>query len=89
MPFRFRLPFSAELRRNVIALVVISLFVSGLEYFGWLSGLENTALDSFLLAGWSRPSNDIYIVEITEDDYLSRDIFQGRSPLASPRSVGY
>jgi len=81
MPFRFRLPFSAELRRNVIALVVISLFVSGLEYFGWLSGLENTALDSFLLAGWSRPSNDIYIVEITEDDYLSRDIFQGRSPL--------
>src|SRR5271157_6050467 len=81
MPFRFRLPFSAELRRNVIALVVISLFVSGLEYFGWLSGFENTALDSFLLAGRSRPSKDIYIVEITEDDYLNRDIFQGRSPL--------
>lgn len=79
MPFRFRLPFSAEVRRNVIALVVISLFVSGLEYFGWLSGFENTALDSFLLAGRSRPSKDIYIVEITEDDY--RDIFQGRSPL--------
>jgi len=59
MPFRFRLPFSAELRRNVIALVVISLFVSGLEYFGWLSGLENTALDSFLLAGWSRQGHRI------------------------------
>ena len=79
MPFRFRAPFSAEVRNNLIALVVISLFVSMLEHWGWLSGFENTALDSFLLAGRSRPSKDIYIVEITEDDY--RDIFQGRSPL--------
>src|SRR5271157_4071369 len=79
MPFRFRLPFSAEIRNNLIALVVISLFVDQLEHRGWLSGFENTALDSFLLAGRSRPSKDIYIVQITEDDY--RDIFQGRSPL--------
>src|SRR5271157_2078883 len=79
MPFRFPLPCSAEVRNNVIALVVIILFVSMLEHWGWLSGFENTALDSFLLAGRSRPSKDIYIVEITEDDY--RDIFQGRSPL--------
>ena len=79
MPFRFPLPSSAEVRNNLIALVVISLFVSMLEHWGWLSGFENTALDSFLLAGRSRPSKDIYIVEITEDDY--RDIFQGRSPL--------
>src|SRR5271157_2922904 len=79
MPFRFRLPFSAEIRNNLIALVVISLFVDQLEHRGWLSGFGNTALDSFLLAGRSRPSKDIYIVEITEDDY--RDIFRGRSPL--------
>src|SRR5271157_5741399 len=79
MPFRFRVPFNAEFRNNLIALVVIILFVSMLEHWGWLSGFENTALDSFLLAGRSRPSKDIYIVEITEDDY--RDIFQGRSPL--------
>jgi len=79
MPFRFRLPFSAEVRNNLIAAGLIILFVNMLEHWGWLSGFENTALDSFLLAGSSRPSNKIFIVGITEDDY--RDIFQGRSPL--------
>ncbi|MGO9600628.1 MAG: CHASE2 domain-containing protein [Isosphaeraceae bacterium] len=79
MPFRFRLPFSDEVRKNLIALVLISLFVLLLEHWGWLAGFENTALDSFLLASRSRPSKDIYIVDITEDDY--RDMFRSRSPL--------
>lgn len=79
MGFRFHVPFNPEFRKNLIALLSISLVVLGLEYFSWLSHFENTALDSFLLAGRSRLSEDIYIVEITDDDY--RNVFQSKSPL--------
>jgi CHASE2 domain-containing sensor protein len=79
MPFRFHVSLNADVRRNLIALLLISLAVLGLERFGWLSHFENTAVDSFLLAGKSRLSEDIFIVEVTDDDY--RDRFHSKSPL--------
>ncbi len=79
MAFRFRVPFDCGTSKNLIALVLISLIVLTLEHLGWLLTFENTALDTFLLAGRSKPSNDVFIIEITEDDF--RESFQGKSPL--------
>ena len=79
MAFPVRVPFDSGTTKNLIALIVISLAVLTLEHLGWLSSFENTALDSFLLAGRSKPSKNIFIVEITESDF--REVFRMRSPL--------
>jgi CHASE2 domain-containing sensor protein len=79
MPSWFRVPFDAGTRKNLIALIVISLVVVALEHLGWLSSFENTALDTFLLAGRSKPSNNVFLIEITDDDF--REVFRGKSPL--------
>jgi CHASE2 domain-containing sensor protein len=57
----------------------ISALVFGLEYFGWLTWLESSALDMALNASSRRRSEQIYIVEIMDQDY--REFFGGRSPL--------
>jgi CHASE2 domain-containing sensor protein len=68
-----------EIRASLPVVLIVSLAVFGLERLGWLSWLENNALDSALRARRGQRSALIYLVEITEGDY--RTTFHDRSPI--------
>jgi CHASE2 domain-containing sensor protein len=65
--------------RALVVVVAITAMMQAADHLGWLEGLEATAFDT-TVRGKARTSwNDIFIVEITEDDY--RTFFESRSPL--------
>jgi CHASE2 domain-containing sensor protein len=65
--------------RSLRAVFLISLVMSFVSHVGWLDGFETASLDALLIARTARPSNDVLIVTIDDDDYES--LFEGRSPL--------
>lgn len=83
LPAREKNSFWKGLPRSLIVIVAITLAVFGLEYGGWLRGFETTGIDMLFLTKQRKPSENVVIVEITDDDY--RDLFNSTSPLDAAR----
>jgi CHASE2 domain-containing sensor protein len=76
-----------EFRRHFLEAVpwilVLMVAVHFMEASGALKGFESAGLDTFLRFHPRKMSDRVVIVEITDQDYESQDLFQGKSPLKS------
>jgi CHASE2 domain-containing sensor protein len=61
--------------------VFLMVAVHIMEVSGALKGFESAGLDTFLRFHSRKMSDRVVIVEITDQDYESQDLFQGKSPL--------
>jgi CHASE2 domain-containing sensor protein len=64
----------------IVFLIVVVHFM---EASGVLKGFETAGLDTFLRLHSRKMSERVVVVEITDQDYESPDLFQGKSPLKS------
>ena len=62
-------------------IVILMVPVYFMEASGALKGFESAGLDTFLRFHSRKMSDRVVIVEITDQDYESQDLFQGKSPL--------
>jgi CHASE2 domain-containing sensor protein len=72
-----------EFRHKVVEalpyILIIIMLVSWMEAAGWFRGFETFHLDTMIRAHTLRMSQNIVVVEISEDDY--QQVFKGTSPL--------
>jgi CHASE2 domain-containing sensor protein len=75
--------FAKHYARALIWILLLTAFVSKLEQTGTLKGFDLAALDSFMHVPPAETSDNVIIVEITDQDY--QEIFENRSPLCRDR----
>lgn len=63
----------------------ITFGIVALQHLGLLSRLESLGLDAIISLSAPRQSDDIAIVQITDDDFHNRELFNGHA-LLSPKS---
>lgn len=73
-------PFGRRLLRAVPVILTFTLLSLMMEHWGWLSGFETAALDTFFRLKKPLAADHVVIVGVTEDDY--RDLFDETSPLS-------
>ncbi len=78
-PREQRVPFHHEWLHHVLALVIITIVILLLEQTSILEGVESLGFDRMARSYPAKVSQDIYLVEITDDDY--RTHFKDTSPL--------
>src|SRR5437899_2606073 len=71
--------------KAALVVLLITAGIQGAEALGWLEGLEATVLDTMLRGRARAAWDDVFIVEITEDDY--KTFFKSASPLDPDRLV--
>ncbi|HEY1336778.1 MAG TPA: CHASE2 domain-containing protein [Bryobacteraceae bacterium] len=72
-------PLRRVYAKGLIVMALIAGAVWFVEKLGWLYGLETAGLDTFVRQEAGPPSDRIYIVKITDDDYAR--YFKSTSPL--------
>lgn len=75
--------FLEKFRHARKVILIISSLMLVIEHLGWVHGLETLGLDSFLRGKNRRMSTDVFIVEITDEDYVKH--FGATSPLRPDR----
>ena len=86
-PLRDGAGFFQKWLHNLWLIVVLSLGVAYATHLGWFHGFQSLALDSLLLTQSSRRSDNVVIVTIDNDEFLSADLFNNTSPL-DPEKLG-
>jgi CHASE2 domain-containing sensor protein len=71
--------FWKEWRRHLFALVVIAILIQGFEKTAFFAPFESLGIDQIARAFPVPPSKDIFLVEITDEDY--KKYFGNMSPL--------
>src|ERR1039458_7682782 len=66
-------------RNAFLVVVTLTAGMQVIDAFGWLEGLQATALDTMFRGKANTAWNDIFIVEITNEDYKA--FFRSTSPL--------
>jgi CHASE2 domain-containing sensor protein len=75
--------FSRHYLKAVGWIVFLIVVVHFMEASGVLKGFETAGLDTFLRLHSRKMSERVVVVEITDQDYESPDLFGGKSPLKS------
>jgi CHASE2 domain-containing sensor protein len=78
-PRKKGVPFHHEWLHHLLALVIITIVILLLEQTSMLEGVESLGFDRMARSYPAKVSPDIYLVEITDDDY--RIHFKNTSPL--------
>jgi CHASE2 domain-containing sensor protein len=66
-------------KHALVALFIIMALVQVIEFMGWFEHIESSFIGTFANAHAQKVPNDLFIVEISKDDY--QQLFDGKSPL--------